>query len=96
MLCVRKRGKEREKREGRAGGARGRTNHAFLFLTSVLGEQHREGALLQQARRVVLLGELGDVPVVDAVVVPGLGLVVLCEEGREREKRERGGGWNDG
>jgi hypothetical protein len=46
-------------------------------LTSVLGEEHGEGGLLQQARRVILLGEFGDGPVVDAVVVPGLGLVVL-------------------
>ena len=45
--------------------------------TPVLWEQDGEGALLEQAAWVVLLAELGDLPVIDAVMIPGLGLVML-------------------
>eukprot|EP00951_Prasinocladus_malaysianus_P030589 scaffold288864_cov38-Prasinocladus_malaysianus.AAC.1 len=42
-------------------------------LLPVLGEEGRKGALLQQrAALVVLLVKLGDLPVVDPVVVPRL------------------------
>jgi hypothetical protein len=52
--------------------------------TPVLGEERREGALLEQAMRVVLLAEGLHRPVVDAVVVPGLLLPMLrAETGRE-------------
>ena len=57
--------------EASAGGAR----------TSVLGEERGKGALLQQARGVVLLLERLDLPVVDALVVPRLVLLVLHSNG---------------
>lgn len=46
-------------------------------LTPVLGEQRGKGALLQHASGVVLLGELVDLPMIDAIVVPWLVLLVL-------------------
>ena len=45
--------------------------------TPVLWEEDGERALLEQATWVVFLAELGDFPVVDAVMIPGLGLIML-------------------
>jgi hypothetical protein len=49
----------------------------MVVFTSVLGEKDGKGALLQQPARVVVLGELLYLPVVDALVVPRLWLIVL-------------------
>lgn len=53
--------------------------------TSVLWEERGEGALLQQAVRVVILAKGLDGPVVYALVVPRLGLVVLQGSDRRGE-----------
>jgi hypothetical protein len=47
------------------------------LLTPVLGEQRGKAALLKQASRVVLLVERLNLPVLNAVMVPWLGFVVL-------------------
>lgn len=56
--------------------------YAALSLTPVLGEEGCKGALLQQASGVVLLGKLLYLPVINALVVPGLVLLMLCRQKR--------------
>jgi hypothetical protein len=45
--------------------------------TSVFGKESSKRAFLQEPVGIVFLGEFWLRPVVDALVVPGLGLVVL-------------------
>jgi hypothetical protein len=49
----------------------------LLMLTPVLGEQRGKAALLKQASWIVLLVERLNLPVLNALMVPRLGFVVL-------------------
>jgi len=54
-------------------------------VTSVLGEENGKRAFLQEACWVVLLSELVYLPVVNAVVIPGLLFLILHPRARTQD-----------